>query len=63
MDRQSANSTASIDGKTSRSICAAVGERLRQNLRPPSSTLPDPLRRLLEALQQQDAAARERLPN
>ena len=63
MNRQSTSSTASIDGKISRSICTAVGERLRQNLRPPSSGLPDQLRRLLEALQQRDAAARERLPN
>jgi hypothetical protein len=29
-----------IDRKTSRSICDAVGERLRQNLRPEKSELP-----------------------
>ena len=44
-----------IDGKTSRSICDAVGERLQQNMRPDFSRLPDRLSDLMDSLRQQDS--------
>jgi len=47
-----------IDRKTSRSICDAVGERLRQNLRPDSSRLSPHLERLLDELRMRDREAR-----
>ncbi len=43
-----------IDYKTSRSICDAVGERLRQNLAPESSGLSPHLQRLMDELRQRD---------
>src|SRR4051794_24082681 len=43
-----------IDGPTSRSICRAIGERLRQNLRPQDSELPSGLRRLMDELRRQE---------
>ena len=43
----------SMDHKTSRSICDAVGERLQQNMRP-EGTLPQPLLQLIEQLQRRD---------
>jgi len=43
-----------IDRPTSRSICRAIGERLRQNLRPEESELPSGLRNLLDELRRQD---------
>jgi hypothetical protein len=49
-----------IDGKTSRSICDAVGERLQQSMRPDFSHLPDRLRHLMDALRRQDAEAGRR---
>jgi hypothetical protein len=60
MDGQRTNSTETIDGKTSRSICNAVGERLQQSLRPDVSQLPDSLRRLVDALRRQDAEVSRR---
>ncbi len=60
MNRHPANSIDMIDGKTSRSICNAVGERLQRSMRPDFSRLPDELRHLLDALRRQDAEARER---
>jgi len=55
MKAPSTDSTDPIDGKTSRSICDAVGERLRQNIRPDFSRLPEELRHLMDALRQQEA--------
>lgn len=43
-----------IDGKISRSICDAIGERLQQNLRPEVANVPDRIRRLMEELERQD---------
>ena len=51
-----------IDRKTSRSICDAVGERLRQNCSPVQSDLPSHLERLMDELRKQDAGGRM-LPN
>jgi len=59
MNAQSIHNTDMIDGKTSRSICNAVGERLQQNLRPDFSRLPDRLRQLMDALRRQDSEVRE----
>jgi len=52
-----------IDGKTSRSICDAVGERLRQSLRPDLSNLPDYLHRLMMNLRDRDDEDRPEPPN
>jgi hypothetical protein len=43
-----------LDRPTSLSICRAIGERLRQNLRPEHSELPSGLRNLIEELQRQE---------
>jgi hypothetical protein len=43
-----------IDGKTSRSICDAVGERLQQDLRPETSHLSSHLEHLMDELRQRD---------
>jgi hypothetical protein len=49
-----ANASESIDRKTSRSICDAVGERLQRNL-PPQSLGPSPyLQLLLDRLREQE---------
>ncbi len=47
------DSTETIDYRTSRSICDAVGERLQQNLRP-EAELSQPLRRLIDQLRRHD---------
>ncbi len=54
MSSQINESSEQMDRATSRSICRAVGERLRQDLRPENSELPSPLRQLMDELQQQD---------
>ena len=46
-DRINENSEQ-IDRKTSRSICDAVGERLRQNMLPEQSSLPSRLQQLID---------------
>ena len=60
MDRRFAEDCEAIDGKTSRSICNAVGERLQQKLRPDFSRLPDRLGELMEALRRREAQAESR---
>ena len=57
MNSRPTDSSEEIDGKTSRSICDAVGERLQRSMRPEASHLPDRLRRLMEALRRQDSRA------
>jgi hypothetical protein len=54
MNGQPTSTTETIDGKTSRSICDAVGERLQQSIRPDFSRLPENLRHLMDALRRQD---------
>jgi hypothetical protein len=51
-----ADSNEPIDRKTSRSICQAVGERLRQSLRPEPSKLSPRLQDLMDQLQQRERA-------
>jgi hypothetical protein len=60
MNGQPTSDSEMIDGKTSRSICNAVGERLQQNIRPDFSRLPERLRHLMDALRRQDAETRQR---
>jgi hypothetical protein len=55
MNGRPANTTETIDGKTSRSICNAVGEKLQQSVRPDFSRLPEQLRHLMDALRRQDS--------
>ncbi len=50
-----------IDGKTCRSICEAVGERLQQDLRPVSSRLSSHLQHLMDELRKRDS--QDRPPN
>ena len=47
------NEMETLDYKTSRSICDAVGERLQQSLRP-EPRLPTHLEQLLDELKQRD---------
>jgi hypothetical protein len=49
------NEGETLDHKTSRSICDAVGERLQQSMQP-ETVLSDRLRRLLEELRRRDYA-------
>jgi hypothetical protein len=53
MNAQNNSDTESIDHKTSRSICDAVGERLQQAMRPERG-LPQPLLQLVEQLRRHD---------
>jgi hypothetical protein len=55
--------TSQIDGKTSRSICDAVGERLQQDLRPVSSGLSSHLQHLMDELRKRDSEDRLRSSN
>jgi hypothetical protein len=52
-----------LDGKTSRSICDAVGERLQQSLRPEQLDRSSHLQRLLDELRRRDDESRRRLSN
>jgi hypothetical protein len=45
-----------IDHQTTRSICHAVGERLRQNMHTDSAQLPPRLQALMDDLRRQDRA-------
>lgn len=47
------NDMETLDYKTSRSICDAVGERLQQSIRP-ETVLPDRLRHLLDELRRRE---------
>jgi hypothetical protein len=53
----------SIDHKTSRSICEAVGERLRQNLKPDPMAPSSHLRHLMDELRKQDREIAQRRSN
>jgi hypothetical protein len=54
MQKRIDRSEATIDRMTSASICNAIGERLRQSLRPEASDLPSRLQLLLDEMQRQD---------
>jgi hypothetical protein len=49
------DSSETIDRKTIRSICDAVGERLQQSLRPEISSLPPRLQQLMDELRRRDS--------
>jgi len=51
------NDMETLDHKTTRSICDAVGERLQQFM-PPETALSDHLRHLLDELRRQDRMGR-----
>jgi hypothetical protein len=56
MQNRITDSEEHMDRVTGASICNAIGERLRQNLRPESSVLPSHLQDLLDEMQRQDRA-------
>jgi hypothetical protein len=56
MKASTAETSESIDGKTCRSICDAVGDRLQRDLRPDSSGLSPHLQSLLNELERRDAS-------
>jgi hypothetical protein len=49
------DSIETIDYRTSRSICDAVGERLQQSLRPEDARLSPRLQQLMEELRRRDS--------
>jgi len=57
MNSRFTDNSEGIDGKTSRSICDAVGERLQQNLRPDSG-LSSHLQQLMDELRKRDSEDR-----
>jgi hypothetical protein len=61
MDGRVVDKSETIDGKTSRSICDAVGERLQQSLRPLGSSTY--LQHLLDELRTREGKSRSGLPN
>jgi hypothetical protein len=60
MDNQTADNGEQIDGKTSRSIRDAIGERLQQSLRPDNSRMSPDLEHLMEELRRRDSGDRFR---
>jgi hypothetical protein len=54
MNSRMNDDSESIDRKTSRSICDAVGERLRRDLRPETSRLSSHLEHLMAELRKRD---------
>jgi hypothetical protein len=63
MNSRNADDGESIDRKTSRSICHAVGERLQQSLRPDASHLSTHLQHLMDELRKRDSEDRFRSSN
>jgi hypothetical protein len=55
VSRTADNNSEEIDGKTSRSICDAIGERLQQSLRPDTSRLSSHLQHLMDELRRRDS--------
>ncbi|SHJ34840.1 hypothetical protein SAMN05444159_0385 [Bradyrhizobium lablabi] len=58
MGKWTADNSEQIDGKTSRSICDAIGERLQQSLRPDTSRLSSRLQHLMDELRRRDGGDR-----
>jgi hypothetical protein len=56
MNSRTNEDSEGIDGKTSRSICEAVAERLQQSLRPEPSRLSSHLEHLMDELRRRDEA-------
>jgi hypothetical protein len=57
MNRRIADDIEPIDRRTSRSICDAVGERLRQSLRPEPPPLSSHLEHLIDEMRRRDQAS------
>jgi hypothetical protein len=62
MNGRIADKSETIDGKTSRSICDAVGERLQQRLRPEPLGQSTELQHLMDELRSRDGESRSGLP-
>ena len=62
MNGRITDSFETIDRKTSRSICEAVGERLQQSLRPETSRLSPHLQHLMDELRSRDDEERRGQP-
>lgn len=58
MNGRITDSFQTIDRKTSRSICDAVGERLQQSLRPETTGLSPHLQHLMDEMRRRDDEAR-----
>jgi len=58
MNSRITESGVDIDGKVSRAICDAIGERLQQNLRPESLRLSSHLQHLMDELRRRDHEGR-----
>jgi hypothetical protein len=56
------DSSETIDYKTSRSICDAIGERLRQSVRPDVARLSPRLQHLMDELRRRDGEDFRRPP-
>jgi hypothetical protein len=54
MDNGTADNSEQIDGKTSRSICNAIGERLQKSLRPDTSRPSAELQHLMDELRRRE---------
>jgi hypothetical protein len=57
MNSRTNDDSQGIDGKTSRSICEAVAERLQQSLRPEPLPLSSHLEHLMDELRRRDEGA------
>jgi hypothetical protein len=57
MASRTADNSEQIDGKTSRSICDAIGEKLQQSLRPDTSRLSSYLQHLMDELRLRDRSS------
>jgi hypothetical protein len=63
MNGRITDSCETIDRKTSRSICDAVGERLQQSLRPEAKGLSPRLQHLMDELRRRDSEDRRSASN
>jgi hypothetical protein len=63
MNSQITDNSEQIDGKTSRSICDAVGERLQQSLRPENLRPSSRLEHLMNEFRKQDSEEPRPLQN
>ena len=63
MNSRISDNSDTIDRKTSRSICNAVGERLQQNFRPETSHLSSHLEHLMDELRKRDEGGGRAMPN
>jgi hypothetical protein len=63
MNGQITDTGEQIDRNTGRSICDAVGERLKQSLRPDTSRLSPYLQHLMDELRRRDSEDRQKLPS